>query len=119
MVTELKCPHCHKGFVPTIEPYQDAYILIDTSHFKVMVGGERVRLTATEHRLLSCLVANAGCILERRQILASVWGWEYINDLDHLRVFIWHLRRKIEPDPAHPQYIFCVKGIGYYFKERG
>ena len=119
MSTELKCPHCQKKFVPTVEPYRDDYILIDISQFLVLVAGERVSLTATEHRLLSCLVANAGRILTHTQILASVWGWEYIDDLDHLRVFIWHLRHKIEADPANPHYILGVRGIGYSFKERG
>jgi len=117
-VGTLQCPHCQKPFIPEIAIYEDDYILIDPGAFSVAIRGERIRLTATEHRLLACLLANAGRILTHGQILASVWGWEYIDDIDHVRIYIWHLRHKIEPDPAHPRYILCEPGIGYYFKKR-
>ena len=73
-------------------------------------------LTATEHRLLSCLLANADNVLTSHQILTSVWGFEYLDDVDYCRIYIWHLRNKIEPDPANPRYLINVHGIGYYFK---
>ena len=118
MATELKCPHCQKEFVPTMEPYQDDYLFIDCGNFTVMVDGKEIHLTPIEHRLLECLVANAGRKLRHKTILSSVWGWEYIDDIDHLRIYIWHLRHKIEPDPAHPRYIICEPGIGYYFAKQ-
>jgi two-component system KDP operon response regulator KdpE len=46
-----------------------------------------------------------------------VWGWEYVDDIDHVRIYIWHLRQKIEPDPAYPIYIIAESGVGYYFQE--
>lgn len=114
----LFCPHCHKDFVPQVETYEDDYIFIDPGAFLVTIKGEEVKLTATEHRLLACLVANHGRILTHRQILASVWGWEYIDDIDHVRIYIWHLRQKIEPNPDNPQYITTKNGIGYRFNQK-
>jgi two-component system KDP operon response regulator KdpE len=48
-------------------------------------------------------------------LLEKVWGWEYVDDLDYVRIYIWHLRQKIEPDPAHPRYIITEPGVGYCF----
>ena len=82
---------------------------------KVILNGERVKLTPTEFSLLALLVQNAGRVLTHKQLLEKVWGWEYIDDVDHVRVYIWHLRQKIEPDPAQPRYIVTEPGVGYYF----
>ena len=111
----LKCPHCQKEFIPSTELYQDDYILIDPSQFLVVINGERVSLTPTEHRLLYCLVANADRILSHKQILSSVWGWEYQDDIDYLRIYIWRLRHKLEPEPSQHRYIISENGIGYRF----
>jgi two-component system KDP operon response regulator KdpE len=48
-------------------------------------------------------------------LLEKVWGWEYTNDIDHVRIYVWHLRQKIEPDPTRPRYIITEPGVGYYF----
>jgi DNA-binding response OmpR family regulator len=81
------------------------------------INGERVRLTPIEFRLLALLMPNAGRILTHRQLLEGVWGWEYIDDVDYVRIYIWHLRQKIEPDPAQPKYIITEPGVGYYFRK--
>lgn len=109
------CPHCHKAIEQKDILYEDSYIEIDPSQFKVRINGKRIRLTATEHRVLGCLVENAGRILTHRRILEIVWGFEYIDDVDYVRLYIWRLRQKLEPDPEHPVYILCQPGIGYYF----
>ena len=95
--------------------YSDDFLSVDIAARKVMVGGKRVRLTPVEFRLLALLMQNAGRILTHRQLLEKVWGWEYINDLDYIRIYVWHLRQKIEPDPAKPRYILTEPGVGYYF----
>jgi two-component system KDP operon response regulator KdpE len=95
--------------------YSDDFLNVDISARKVMLNGKRVRLTPVEFRLLALLMQNAGRILPHRELLEKVWGWEYINDLDYIRIYVWHLRQKIEPDPSQPKYIITEPGVGYYF----
>ena len=95
--------------------YGDDFLTVDIAERMVMVNGERMRLTPIEFRLLALLMQNAGRILTHRQVLEGVWGWEYIDDVDYVRIYIWHLRQKIEPDPAQPRYIITEPGVGYYF----
>ena len=97
--------------------YSDDFLNVDIAGRKVMVNGERVRLTPVEFRLLALLMQNAGRILTHRQLLEKVWGWEYIDDIDYIRIYVWHLRQKIEPDPAQPRYIITEPGVGYYFRK--
>jgi two-component system, OmpR family, KDP operon response regulator KdpE len=97
--------------------YSDDYLVIDTEERKVLAGGERVSLTATEFRLLCALVENAGRVLSHRQLLEKVWGWEYTDDLDYVRIYISHLRQKIEPYASLPRYIITTPGVGYSFQK--
>jgi len=97
--------------------YSDDFLTVDVAERKVIVNGERVKLTPTEFRLFALLVENAGRVLTHKQSLEKVWGWEYVDDLDHLRIYIWHLRHKIEPDPTQPKYIITEAGVGYYFQK--
>jgi DNA-binding response OmpR family regulator len=99
--------------------YSDNLLTVDIAERRVIINGERVRLTPTEFKLFALLVENAGRILTHKQLLEKVWGWEYVDDLDHVRIYIWHLRHKIEPDPAHPRYIITEPGVGYYFQKSG
>ncbi len=95
----------------------DGFLAVDIAERKVMVKGERVKLTPREFRLFALLVENAGRILTHREVLEKVWGWEYTDDLDYVRIYISHLRQKIEPDPALPRYIITEPGVGYYFQK--
>jgi len=97
--------------------YSDGFLTLDVAERKVTVNGERVKLTPREFRLFALLVENAGYILTHKQVLEKVWGWEYIDDLDYVRIYISHLRQKIEPDPSLPKYIVTEPGIGYYFQK--
>ncbi|MBA7482137.1 KDP operon transcriptional regulatory protein KdpE [subsurface metagenome] len=99
--------------------YTDDYLAVDVAERKVMVNGKRVKLTPIEFRLLVFLVENAGRILTHQQLLEKVWGWEYTDDLDYVRIYISHLRRKIEPEPAKPRYIITEPGVGYCFQKTG
>lgn len=97
--------------------FNDGLLTVDVAERKVMIKGERIKLTPREFRLLALLVENAGTILTHRQLLEKVWGWEYIDDLDYVRIYISHLRQKIEPDTSMPKYILTESGVGYYFNK--
>ncbi len=99
--------------------YADDLLTVNVAERRVMVKGERVKLTPREFRLFALLVENAGHILTHKQLLEKVWGWEYTDDLDYVRIYISHLRQKIEPDPALPRYIVTEPGVGYYFQKAG
>ena len=102
--------------VKEIATYSDDYISIDLEAHRVTINGEAIKLTPTEYKLLAILVKNKGRLLEFRQLLENVWGFEYIDDIDYLRVYIWYLRRKIEPDPQNPIYILNELNMGYRFE---
>lgn len=95
--------------------YGDDFLAVDVNKRRVMVKGEPVKLTPKEFRLLALLVENADYILTHKQILEKVWGWEYTDDLDYVRIYISHLRQKIEPDSTQPRYIKTEPGVGYSF----
>ena len=97
--------------------FSDGFLTIDVTERKVMVNGEKMKLTPIEFRLLTLLLENAGRILTHQQLLEKVWGWEYVNDLDYVRIYISHLRRKLEPEPALPHYIITEPGVGYSFHQ--
>jgi two-component system KDP operon response regulator KdpE len=81
-----------------------------------MVKGEPVRLTPKEFELLRQLVANQGKAIGHRRLLQAVWGPDYGEETEYLRVFINQLRKKIEPDPRNPRYIHTEPWIGYRFE---
>lgn len=95
--------------------FANEYLTVDVAERKVTIGGERLKLTPREFRLLALLVENADRVLSHQQVLENVWGWEYIDDVDYVRIYISHLRQKIEPDPSQPRYILTEPGVGYYF----
>ncbi|GAG74872.1 unnamed protein product [marine sediment metagenome] len=97
--------------------YNDDFLTVDVTERKVMVKGKRIKLTPREFRLFAFLVENASRILSHKQLLEKVWGWEYTDDVDYVRIYISHLRQKIEPDPTNPRYIMTEPGVGYYFQK--
>src|SRR5581483_8294748 len=78
-------------------------------------GGTELRLTPKEFYLMAFLVRNAGKVLTHRALLGAVWGGDYTEQHEYLRVFIGQLRKKIEADPSKPQYILTEPWIGYRF----
>jgi len=88
-------------------------IVIDRDKGEVRKKGRLVTLTAKEYALLLYLAENAGRILSKNKILEHVWGFDYDGFDNTLMVHIRHLRLKLEDDPARPQYIITVKGLGY------
>ena len=82
---------------------------------QVTLASKDVLLTPTEYSLLRELVLNEGVVLTHSQLLNKVWGPEYREEREYLRVFIGHLRAKLEPDPTKPRYIVTAPGVGYKF----
>jgi len=89
---------------------------IDFVARKIRSGNKNVRLTPKEFDLLRYLVSHAGKPVPHRELLQAVWGPDYGDQTDYLRVFITHLRKKIEPNPAKPQYILTDPWLGYRFE---
>lgn len=75
-----------------------------------------IRLTPTQWELVEILVRNRGRLVTQRQLLQAVWGPDYGNETNYLRVFMAQIRRKLEPDPSHPRYFITEAGIGYRFE---
>jgi two-component system KDP operon response regulator KdpE len=91
-------------------------ISVDLERHEVTVLGKSVELTPTEFNLLVYLMENMGKVLSHRRILQNVWGPEYGEEHEYLRVYIGHLRQKIEADPSNPLYIVTKRGVGYCFE---
>jgi two-component system KDP operon response regulator KdpE len=91
-------------------------LTVDFAAQEVRLRGEVVPLTATEYKLLYHLVRNAGHVLRHETLLAKVWGREYVDEVDYLRVYIRRLRRKLEDDPEQPRHILTERGLGYRFR---
>lgn len=103
---------------PSAEPvtvFRFDGIAVDLARHEVRRNGEAVKLTALEFRLLAVLVANAGKVLTHRHLLKAVWGPEHVNDSHYLRVYVGHLRQKLEANPALPNHLLTEVGVGYRF----
>lgn len=98
--------------------YNDGYLSIDIERHEVTIHEKRVKLTPIEFRLLVYLARNAGKLLTFEKILANVWGNQYQGSLEHVHVYISHLRRKIEEDTKSPRYIMTIHGMGYIFEKQ-
>ena len=112
--------HSHNGNGQTgTFTYNDGYLSIDIERHEVLIQGKRVKLTPIEFRLLVYLARNAGKLLTFEKILVNVWGSEYLGTMEHVHVYISHLRRKVEADARHPRYIITIHGMGYLFEKQG
>ncbi len=88
---------------------------VDLANRVVKRNGEQLHLTPTEYRLLAYLLANSGKVLTHRQLLRDIWGPSHAEDSHYVRVYMGHLRRKIEDDPSQPHHIVTESGVGYRF----
>jgi len=88
---------------------------VDFDAGEARLGGVRLELTPTEYKLLYHLVRNAGHVLPHGTLLAKVWGREYIDEVDYLRVYVRRLRDKLGDNPERPRYIATERGLGYRF----
>ncbi|MDH4208389.1 MAG: response regulator transcription factor [Anaerolineae bacterium] len=88
-------------------------LVISFARRRVSVRGQEVALTPTEFRLLQHLAVNSNRVMLHEDLLTTVWGPEYRDDIDYLRTYVRHLRRKIEENPSDPRYIVTTPGVGY------
>ena len=89
---------------------------VDFSRRQVSRRGEPVKLTPIEYRLLGLLIANAGKVMTHRQLLREVWGPAYSDSSHYLRIYVGHLRHKLEDDAAQPRHFLTETGVGYRFQ---
>ena len=97
------------------KPFQHSTLLVDFTHHEVFLDGKRVKLTPTEYQLLYHLTKNAGKVMTHRMLLGRVWGREYLDETNYLKVHIKHLRQKLEDNPSDPRYILTERTVGYKF----
>ncbi|NHZ99474.1 two-component system response regulator KdpE [Massilia sp. CCM 8734] len=88
-------------------------VSVDLQARRISKGGQHVHLTPTEFRLLSVIAANAGRVVTNPQLLREVWGPSHAEDGHYLRIYMGHLRHKLEDDPAQPRYLLTETGVGY------
>ncbi|MBV8695878.1 MAG: response regulator transcription factor [Chloroflexi bacterium] len=103
---------------PEVLQSEDGYLYMHVARRQVLVAGHEVRLTPTEFELLRRLMLYAGKVLTHRSLLRAVWGPEYGEEADYLRVYVRQLRRKVEVEPSRPRYILTEPGVGYVFHVR-
>jgi DNA-binding response OmpR family regulator len=92
-------------------------IQLDYNTRKVNIKGKEIELTAKEFDLIDLFASNPGRVYSRENLLDIIWGYDYPGDIRTVDVHVRRLREKIEPNPAHPEYILTKWGVGYYFKE--
>jgi two-component system, OmpR family, KDP operon response regulator KdpE len=91
-------------------------VQVDLARRAVTRAGVPLHLTQIEYRLLTLLIANPGKVLTHRHLLREVWGPSFVESSHYLRVYVGHLRQKLETDPAQPQHIRTETGVGYRFQ---
>lgn len=91
-------------------------VAVDLSRRVVARGGEEIHLTPLEYRLLALLLAHPGKVLTQRNLLREIWGPSYVESSHYLRVYVGHLRQKLEIDPTQPRHFLTETGVGYRFQ---
>jgi two-component system KDP operon response regulator KdpE len=109
----------HRGTAlsPAVTRYEREGVHIDLTQRTVHVRGSAVHLTPTEYQLLARLVRTAGQVVTHRQLLADVWGAEFVDHTHYLRLYMAQLRAKIEVEPAEPCFLLTETGVGYRLVE--
>nr|WP_233338148.1 two-component system response regulator KdpE [Buttiauxella sp. W03-F01] len=95
--------------------YQFSNISVDLANRRITRDGAEIHLTPIEFRLLATLINNHGKVLTQRQLLNQVWGPNAVEHSHYLRIYMGHLRQKLENDPARPTHLLTETGIGYRF----
>lgn len=104
----------HSGQQPDARIHFDD-VIVDFAARRVQRGGSEIHLTPIEFRLLSILLNNAGKVLTQRQLLSQVWGPNAVEHSHYLRIYMGHLRQKLEANPTQPAHLLTETGIGYRF----
>jgi two-component system, OmpR family, KDP operon response regulator KdpE len=117
LLARLRVAQRHASPGPEKSVFRSGKLEVDLTSRIVRLDGLVVKLTATEYSLLRLLVNNAGKVLTHGQILREVWGPNYVEQTHYLRVYIAHLREKLESEPSKPRLISTEPGVGYRFME--
>jgi two-component system KDP operon response regulator KdpE len=107
--------HSARGDESDSTVFERGDLKIDLAARSVFAHGNEVHLTPIEFKLLTSLVRHPGKVLTHQQLLKEVWGPHHLDETHYLRVFMTSLRRKLETDPARPQYLLTEQGVGYRF----
>ncbi|NEX64153.1 two-component system response regulator KdpE [Noviherbaspirillum galbum] len=99
------------GSMPSLVSFGD--VTIDPQARLVTKAGQALHLTPTEYRLLGALIAHAGKVITTQQLLKTVWGPTHADSTHYVRIYMGHLRQKLEDDPTQPRYLLTETGIGY------
>ncbi len=115
LLARMRVAWRHRGTQvrPAVTRYSHGDVEIDLAAQRVRRAGTVVHLTPTEYRLLARLVRSAGQIVTHRQLLSDVWGAEFIDHTQYLRLYMGQLRAKLEREPADPQFLQTEPGVGY------
>lgn len=106
--------HAERAVISRNQPIYEVHELrVDLAHRHVSLAEKEITLTPTEYDLLAVLVRHAGKVLTHRQLLKEVWGPTYARETNYVRIYIKHLRRKLEADPVNPRYLISEPGVGY------
>ncbi len=110
----------HAAYLPlqTEERLSFGPLEVDVTQQRALLHGQEIKLTPTEYSLLKVLLDHQGKILTQQTLLKHVWGTSRSMESHYLHVYISHLRRKIEPDPAHPRFLHTISGVGYRFQDK-
>ena len=118
LLARLRVAQRHAQPSPDLAVFRTGHVEVDLTARVVKVNGKDVKLTATEYSLLRLFVQHAGKVLTHRQILREVWGPNSLEQTHYLRVYIAHLREKLETDPAQPELIITEPAVGYRLLEK-
>jgi two-component system KDP operon response regulator KdpE len=113
LLARLRVAQRHAQPIPDNAVFRSGPLEVDLASRIVIVRGREVKMTPTEYSLLRLLVRNAGKVVTHRQILKEVWGPNYGDQTHYLRVYIAHLREKIEASPGRPELLITEPGVGY------
>lgn len=92
-------------------------LMVDFAQHLVYINDQEIKLTPTEYDLLKIFIQHRGKIMTQQMLLTQIWGTNHDTKSHYLHVYIGHLRRKIEPNPAHPRFLTTISGVGYRFNE--
>ncbi len=113
LLARLRVAQRHARPSPDEAVFRTDRLEVDLTARAVKVEGKQIKLTATEYALLQLFVRHAGKVLTHRQILKEVWGPNYVEQTHYLRVYMTHLREKLERNPSTPELLVTESGVGY------
>jgi len=117
LLARLRVAQRHVQAATDTAVFSSGDLQVDLTARVVTIKGKEVKLTATEYSLLRLFVQHAGKVLTHRQILREVWGPAYVEQTHYLRVYLAHLREKLEANPAQPRRFITEPGVGYRLVE--